>query len=607
MFSSLKLSNKLLIMLSLPLAIQLGVLGWLLHLQNEVEVEARRAQHARLVAASVTDMTNDIIRLMAGVSGDANSVKGFLSDTDLLSQIALSDKHFQRLKELIKDDAGSAAVVARAETTLFRARDLYMQIRNSEREHPDAMMERVVPWRKMHAIFANDVFYDLRQIGRTQEEIAERSPEIQAKLRNKVQTLVIGLGLLGTGCTAALAFYLVRSLARRLDLMYDNTLRLSEGAPLNAPLLGNDEIAELDSVFHQMAQTLRRAAARERAIVDNAQDMICTIDEEGRFATVNPACEELLGVSVDGLTEMSAIDLIAPDDASVALKFFDQLQHGAHSLRPSGDAARTLEVRMRHFDGSWRDTLWSAYWSPEQSQLFCVIHDITERRKTERLKQELMVMVNHDLRSPLSTLQVTFALLKSGKYGDLNPEGNKLIDRGERGCDRLLQLTRDLLDSDRLDAHKLELVIERCAVEEVAQASVEAVAGISENRQVLIMVDVPGLHVRGDKLRLEQVLSNLLSNAVKYSPKGGRVKLSAAVKNNSVVISVLDSGPGIPAAKIDQVFDRFRQVQDPDRQMPGTGLGLTICKALVELHGGKIWVESEVGKGSQFNFSVPLA
>ena len=302
MFSSLKLSNKLLIMLSLPLAIQLGVLGWLLHLQNEAEVEAGRAQHARLVAASVTDMTNDIIRLMAGVSGDISSVKGFLSETDLLSQIALSDTHFQKLKVLIKNDPGSSAVVARAETTLYRARDLFMQIRASEREHPDASVERVVPWRRMHAIFANDVFYDLRQIGRTQEEIAERSPEIQAKLRSKVQLLVFGLGLLGTGCTAALAFYLVRSLARRLDLMHDNTLRMAEGAPLNAPLMGADEIAELDSVFHQMAHTLRRAAARERAIVENAQDMICTINEEGRFVTVNPACEELLGVSEEGLS-----------------------------------------------------------------------------------------------------------------------------------------------------------------------------------------------------------------------------------------------------------------------------------------------------------------
>ena len=97
-------------------------------------------------------------------------------------------------------------------------------------------------------------------------------------------------------------------------------------------------------------------------------------------------------------------------------------------------------------------------------------------------------------------------------------------------------------------------------------------AGVSENRQVLVVVDVPRLYVKGDKLRLEQILSNLLSNAVKYSPKGGRVKLSATVKKGEAIISVLDSGPGIPPAKIDQVFDRFRQVQDPDRQMPGTGL-----------------------------------
>jgi signal transduction histidine kinase len=630
MISSLKLSNKLLIMLSLPLAIQLGVLVALSHIQNQAQLEADRAEHARKVSSAVTDLTNDIIRLMAGVGEKVSSAKGYLAETNMLTHIAAAEEHFRRLKNLTADDAAEHKVVVDSEATLLHAKDLFMRLRQLEISAASGAPvgpDIVVVWREMHRIFANDVFYGLRQIGKTQEDIADRSPALQAKLRGQIQALALALGLFGTCCTATLAYYLMRTLARRLDLMHDNTLRLAAGRTLHAPLLGRDEIADLDRVFHEMAHTLRQAALKEKAIVDNAQDVICTIDEEGCFASANPATEELLGIDAEAIIGLAVIDLIYPDDAGIALKFFDAVQHhgqsqptasGSGSGSGSGSASgsgsgsgsvlgRTLEVRMKHFNGSWKDTLWSASWSAEQRQLFCVIHDITERLKTERLKQELMAMVNHDLRSPLSTLQVTFALLKSGKYGHLSAEGEALIDRGERGCDRLLQLTRDLLDSDRLEAHKMELNVERCALENIAVGAVEAVAGAAETRQVMVVVDVPDLHVKGDKLRLEQILSNLLSNAVKYSPVGGRVRLTASSQNGQALISVFDNGLGISANKIDQVFDRFKQVQDPDHQMPGTGLGLTICKALVELHGGKIWVESEVGKGSEFSFTVPLA
>ncbi|MBS2011200.1 MAG: PAS domain S-box protein [Cyanobacteria bacterium SZAS TMP-1] len=600
MFSSLKLSTKLLIMLSLPLAIQLAALGWLVNLQHEAEVEAARAQHARDVASAVSELTNDVIRIMAAVSAEGNMSQGYLTDSDLMTQVHLCEVHLKRIKDLTMDDPVQHEAALEAERTMIRSRALFMKLRQSELTSGSAgILDRMVPWQQLRKIFANDVFHDLRKMGREQESVAARSPEVQARLRTQMTYLVLGLGLVFTGCTASLAFYLVKTFAARIDLMHDNTLRLAAGRPLNPPIMGEDELARLDRVFHEMARSLHQAAEKERAIIDNAQDVICTIDEDGHFTSANPATEELLGVNAEDIIGMPAISLINADDVSTALKFFDQVQKQA--------ARRTLEVQMKHFSGRPIDTLWSAYWSNEELQLFCVIHDITERLLTERLKQDLMVMVNHDLRSPLSTLQVIFALLKSGKYGQLNPEGSAILDRGERNCERLLQLTRDLLDHDRLEAHKMELHIERLSVEAVSAAAIESVAGLTQSRNVLIVVDVPTLFVKGDSMRLEQVLSNLLSNAVKYSPVGGRVAVQATSQNGQAVISVADQGPGISPAKIDQVFERFKQVQDPGKQQAGTGLGLAICKALVELHGGKIWVESTVGKGSQFSFTLPLA
>jgi len=500
---------------------------------------------------------------------------------------------------LTADNEKQHQAVLEAEKTLFKARDLFMKLKSGE-SSPALFdpVESLRDWRAMRALMANDVFHDLRTFGREQEEMADRSPEVQARLRGQVQTLVLVLVVLGASFTAALALYLMRSLAARLDVMQDNTLRLASSLPLNPPLPGEDEIASLDHVFHQMAQTLQKAAEKERAIVENAQDVICTIDENGCFVSANAATEDLLGVAPDGIIGLSAVDLIAEKDIGVALKFFDQAQRKA--------TRRTLEVQMKHFSGRWIDTLWSAYWSREESQLFCVIHDITERLETERLKQELMAMVNHDLRAPLSTLQITFALLRSGKYGNLNDEGGKLVERGERGCDRLLQLTRDFLDNDRLEANKLELHVERCDVLELVSGAAESVSGLTQGRNILVALDVPSLAVKGDRMRLEQVLTNLLSNAVKYSPDNGRITVKAVAKNGAAIISVIDQGPGISPAKKDMVFERFKQVQDPGKQQPGTGLGLAICKALVELHGGKIWLETELGKGCQFSFTIPL-
>jgi PAS domain S-box-containing protein len=586
-------------MLSLPLAIQLGVLAWLAHLQGEADYDARRAQHARQVAAAVNSFTNDIIRMMAAIGGQGDLKHGFLAETDLNSQLHLCEEHFNQVKALTVNDAKQHQSCVAAEKTLFRARDLFIKLQQNEAGSGNMSgADIVATWRELHRVMSNDVFYSLRKFGQEQEELADKSPEVQAKFRSTVQILVLVLGVVGTACTAGLAFYLVKSLAARVDVMYDNTLRLAASRPLNPPLPGRDEIASLDHIFHQMAQTLRQAAVKERAIVDNARDVICTIDSQGRFASANPATAELLGVAAEGIIGLQVIDLIASDDTSAALRFFEQVQRQA--------AKRTLEVQMKHFSGKLIDTLWSAYWSEEESQLYCVIHDITERLETERLKQDLTAMVNHDLRSPLSTLQLTFALLKSGKYGSLNDEGNKLLQRGERGCDRLLQLTQDLLDHDRLEAHKMELNIERCAVEQLVTAAIEAITALTESRKVLVVAEVPAMYVKGDPLRLEQILSNLLSNAVKYSPEGGRVTVSVTAQNGHAVVAVVDHGPGISPAKLGQVFERFKQVQDPGHQEPGTGLGLAICKALVELHGGKIWVESTVGKGSQFSFTVPL-
>lgn len=223
------------------------------------------------------------------------------------------------------------------------------------------------------------------------------------------------------------------------------------------------------------------------------------------------------------------------------------------------------------------------------------------------MKQDITAMVNHDIRSPITTLTVALAVLKSGKHGKLTPEGEKLIERGNRSCERILHLTKDLLDLDKIEGGHIELTILPTSLDEVFKSAIDTTAGIAERNNIKVEVQPTNLRVLGDQARLEQVLINLLSNALKFSPLEGRVRLSAQVRDNQVLVAVQDQGPGIPADMQEKIFEPFTQLKQNDRQSKeGTGLGLAISKQLIEMHQGKIWVESKPGQGSTFYFCVPL-
>jgi signal transduction histidine kinase len=295
------------------------------------------------------------------------------------------------------------------------------------------------------------------------------------------------------------------------------------------------------------------------------------------------------------------MDLILDDDVSKALQYFDSVKKGSDN--------RPLEVRMYHKDGALLDTLWSAHWSQRDKSLFCVIHDMTMRKKAERLKEEVILMVNHDMRTPLTTVQVSLELLAASDEANLSARGKELISKMSLSCNQVLRLTKDMLDLDRLESGHLELELAHFDIGQVAARAIQVTAGLAYNQNIQLSTDIRELVVLGDQARLEQVVINILANAMKYSPAGSRVHLAIRPDQSGkmAMVSVRDEGQGIPAQMLTQIFEPYRQVkQNRNSVKDGSGLGLAICKALVGEHGGKIWVESELGKGSIFIFTVPL-
>ena len=211
-------------------------------------------------------------------------------------------------------------------------------------------------------------------------------------------------------------------------------------------------------------------------------------------------------------------------------------------------------------------------------------------------------MISHDLRTPLSAVQATLGLVQTGVYGDLDEKGKKRVLTAERNCDRLINLISDLIDFEKMQSGRFELDLSECQSANLVERSVESVHGFAEKEGITLITAACEGSVEADSKRFIQVLVNLLSNAIKFSNKGGKVTIGAdRVGDNKVEFYVSDEGRGIPNSHIETIFERFTQVKVTDAtEKRGSGLGLSICKSIVETHGGTIGVTSEEGKGSRF-------
>ncbi len=228
------------------------------------------------------------------------------------------------------------------------------------------------------------------------------------------------------------------------------------------------------------------------------------------------------------------------------------------------------------------------------------------RRELARMKDEFISIVAHELRTPLTSIRGSLGLLASGKL-DGTPQAHRMLQIAAQNSDRLVALINDMLDLDRMHSGRLEMEPALHAVEPLVQQALDAVQGAAAELQVRLEARVdPGLHVWADAGRVVQVLVNLLSNAAKFSPAGALVEVIAEDRGSNALFQVRDRGRGIPADRLDDIFERFRQVDSSDaRDKGGTGLGLAICRTIVQQHGGRIWVASEWGKGSTFFFTLP--
>jgi two-component system sensor histidine kinase GlrK len=266
-----------------------------------------------------------------------------------------------------------------------------------------------------------------------------------------------------------------------------------------------------------------------------------------------------------------------------------RLRH-ATSLLSDGDFDHRIEISSRDEIGD----LTSAF-------------NVMSRKLKEldQMKADFISYASHELRTPMTSLKEAVALMMDKVAGDLTEKQRELMGIIDEDCDRLLKLINDLLDLSKLESGLLPLNIQDSRIEDVVEKTLSAIRPIAESRGVYIGADlgnnIPAIPMDG--FRIQQVLTNLLSNAIKFTDNGGRISIILNKEGNDIVVKVSDTGEGIPHDALGSIFDKFHQLGD---KKAGTGLGLPIAKHIIESHGGRIWAESELGRGSIFSFTLPL-
>ena len=238
-----------------------------------------------------------------------------------------------------------------------------------------------------------------------------------------------------------------------------------------------------------------------------------------------------------------------------------------------------------------------------------MLQDITKLKEIDQMKSDFVSTVSHEFRTPLTSMGMAVELLGDGSVGTINETQKELLKVIKEDNERLNFLIRDLLDLSRLESGKTHMKFEECSIKKIVETAVNSLKNFSENRNVKIEIRniKDSFLVFADLNKILLVLTNLLTNAIKYKSeeREGNITVEAFKKGKNIVVSVKDNGKGIPEEYKEKIFNKFIQVKiSNDGKIEGTGLGLSICKEIIKAHGGEIWVDSVLNKGSIFYFSL---
>lgn len=423
--------------------------------------------------------------------------------------------------------------------------------------------------------------------------------------RTAVATLILLAGL----CLLAATL-----LARRLTQPLLALARAAESVArgdfsARVSLSTHDELQDLAETFNRMADKLRvyselqvdRIIAEQKkteAILFSITDGIVMLDDHGKVQLANRRALEMLGrdaaLTVEG---KPAVELAPSGPLREAM--------AALVANPKWDLLRDLDLSTedapRHLRLASRPVM-----TPQGATVgvLLALRDITLERELDKMKEQFLHYVTHDLRNPLGSAMGFLDIMLRGSAGVLNAEQHSIVSSIKRSCMRLMGMVNNILDIAKMESGRIRLQLRPSSVAGVAGRSIAILESLAKAKRIeLELSAAEEFTIDCDSDLIERVFTNLIGNAIKYTPENGKITVSIVDAETSLKCCVADTGEGIPKDYLERIFEKFEQVQGSRRG--GTGLGLTIARFFVESHLGRIWVESELGRGSQFYFTLP--
>ncbi|MFD0751112.1 ATP-binding protein [Mucilaginibacter calamicampi] len=442
--------------------------------------------------------------------------------------------------------------------------------------------------------------------------------------QNSVKNAALLLGL-----TGGMTFLILFSFSVNFPGFVANPLRqLSQGIreisqknyKQRLEFKSNDEFAELADAFNEMVRrlndwensnlaTLKSEKLRIEAIIGQMQDAIIGLNEKQQILFLNASAEHILNISGQQYVGRSALDLAKTNDL-------------LRNIMDNGSNNKQLKIyadgKDSYFQLDSREILVPQIQSNEETAVthsaspagkVFILRNITQFKELDTAKTNFIATVSHELKTPISSIKMSLKLLSDERVGVMNAEQSSLIHHIKEDSDRLLKITSELLDLSSVETGNLKLQFNAAQPEVIVNYALDAVRFQAEQKEVrLELLSANKLpKVMADTEKTAWVLINFLSNALRYSPAKSRIVIQVMENNGAVEFSVKDFGNGIDKQYQQRLFDRYFQVPTDGTKKSGSGLGLAISKDFIEAHSGRIWVESEIGEGSKFSFSLPVA
>lgn len=410
-----------------------------------------------------------------------------------------------------------------------------------------------------------------------------------------------------------------RSLVRPIDRLVKGTQLLAAGEyNQRISIRGDDELARLAVSFNDMADaiahgqaalqqshdSLAAEKARIEAIIDASPDGLVMVEPDGQVALINQTALGILGLRPNEVPSRGSDLSELPDHAASRLRECLERVQGAEGMlvheftEPYRLVLQLREVTVRSASGSRHGRL-------------VHLHDITRERVIDEMKSDFISLVSHELRTPLTSILGFSSYMLTGKMGQVADNQKTALESIHRQAKRLSAIISDFLDVSRIESGKIEMKKEPIQVLQIAGRVMEDLRPQANEKSIRVEARSESnepMIALGDEQRVAQVLTNLVGNALKFTEREGAIDVVLSRQNGSVLCRVKDTGCGIPPDELDRVFDRFYQVEKVvTRKSGGTGLGLAIVKNIVEAHGGQIWIESELGQGTQVSFTLPAS